>query len=128
MSDERADQKAVSVLIVSDDPVVRAETRFGFPAHISVAFAVDSREAARTMRDLRPEPGAVVVDMQTGNAGGFALVREMSESSAMAPVPVLILLERPQDVWIARKSGATAHAIKPVAPDRLASQVLSLLR
>jgi DNA-binding response OmpR family regulator len=114
------------VLVVTDDPLVREEARYGFPAGVTVSFAVDARDAERALESERPT--VVVVDMQTGNAGGFALAKQMSESSALADVPVLILLQRPQDAWLAKAAGAAAHRTKPLAPGGLSRALLALVQ
>jgi uncharacterized protein YecT (DUF1311 family) len=66
--------------------------------------------------------------MQTGNAGGYALARHMSESEALARIPTLILLQRTQDAWLATRSGATASCTKPLAPGQLAREAVALAR
>jgi DNA-binding response OmpR family regulator len=114
------------VFVVSDDPLVRDEARYGFPEGVEVEFAADAREAATRLS--RRSPTVVVVDMQTGNAGGYALTRYMAESKSLAGVPTLVLLERPQDAWLARNAGATAHRTKPLAPGELALAVLALAK
>jgi CheY-like chemotaxis protein len=114
----------VRVLVVSDDPLVREGARFGFLSDVSVTFAVDAREAWRVLE--HEAPSVVVVDMQTGNAGGFALARDMSESGRLAEVPTLILLERPQDAWLARAAGARAYRVKPLSSGELPRAVMGL--
>lgn len=125
MNDANEDRKSIRVLIVSDDPLIRQEARFGFPSHVAVSFANDSRDAAPML--AQQEPSVVVVDMQTGKAGGFALVTDMTQSGRLARLPVLILLERPHDAWLAKQCGATAWVTKPLGSGRLASLVLALL-
>jgi two-component system phosphate regulon response regulator PhoB len=116
----------LSVLVVSDDPLVREDARYGFPAGVDVSFALDARDAADALRESTPS--VVVVDMQTGNAGGYALARYMAESEALSRVPTLILLQRSQDAWLAARSGATACRTKPLQPGQLAREVLALER
>jgi DNA-binding response OmpR family regulator len=114
-----------SVLVVTDDERVRTEARFGAPAGVEVVTAEDAREATRVLESLHP--AAVVVDMQTGNAGGFSLARTLSESPRLSNIPVLILLERAQDAWLARTAGARAIATKPLPPGELARRITELL-
>jgi CheY-like chemotaxis protein len=111
------------VLVVSDDIVVRDQARWAFPAGVTVSFAVDSRDAWQQLQQRAPS--VVVVDMQTGNAGGYGLTRDMSEDENLARVPVVILLEREQDEWLARSSGATAYRTKPIATGDLVRAVMS---
>jgi CheY-like chemotaxis protein len=114
-----------TVLVVSDDPIVREQARFGFPAGVRVSFANDSRDAWTSLRAERPT--LVVVDMQTGNAGGYGLSRDMAQTERLRAVPVLILLERAVDAWLAHEAGASAYLTKPLGPAELPRAVTSLL-
>jgi two-component system cell cycle response regulator DivK len=105
------------ILVVSDEPAERDEFKFGFPVETEVAFAADAREAWERMRDWTPS--AVVVDLQTGSAGGFGLARDMADDPRLARVPVILLLERPQDAWLAKEAGASAYLVKPVTANRV---------
>jgi DNA-binding response OmpR family regulator len=100
------------LLVVSDDGQVREELRYGLPADFEVDLATDAREAWTHMSETIP--WAVVVDLQTGSAGGYGLARDMSEDARLAHVPVVMLLERPQDEWLAKQAGAAAYLVKPV--------------
>jgi DNA-binding response OmpR family regulator len=114
-----------SLLVVSDDPSVREEMIYGAPSGVEVLSAGDAREAWRVMLDTTPS--AVVVDLQTGSAGGFALVRDMSSDPRLERIPVMMLLEREQDAWLARQAGATDFRVKPLETERLVSACLALL-
>lgn len=112
------------VLVVSDDPNVADEVEFGFAADDVVEQAVDSRDALVAAR--RERPGVVVVDMQTGSAGGFNLIRALRQEKGLRDVPVLVLLERGQDRWLAREAGAQAVRVKPVEINDLVAEVTAL--
>jgi DNA-binding response OmpR family regulator len=99
------------VLVVSDNQAVRDEFAYGFPTDVEVSFARDSRDAWRLLRE-QPR-SAVVVDLQTGSAGGYNLAKEMSATD-LADIPVILLLEREQDAWLARQAGARNYHLKPV--------------
>jgi DNA-binding response OmpR family regulator len=124
MSDASDGFEGLHVLVVSDDPLVREEARFGFPSGVTVSFAVDARGAEGSLSTHLPT--VVVVDMQTGSAGGYALAKYMRETPSLSEVPILMLLERPQDDWVARQGGATANAVKPLGSGRLVTRVLHL--
>ena len=112
----------LSILIVSDDPHVRDEARYSFPADANVSLATDSRAAWGKLH--QGAFSVVLVDMQTGSAGGYALARDMSQSPRLKEVPVVMLLERPQDAWLARAAGAAIYRVKPLPPGELARAAL----
>jgi DNA-binding response OmpR family regulator len=105
------------VLVVTDQKSVRSALRYGFPDDIEVSFVLDSREALRSLPELAPS--VVVVDLQTGSAGGYGLARDMSADVRWATVPVIMLLERDQDAWLAHQAGARVTFTKPVVAGRI---------
>jgi DNA-binding response OmpR family regulator len=75
-------------------------------------------------------PDLVIVDMQMGNMGGMAVCLELrlQESyDAIDHIPVLMLLDRRPDVFLARRSGAEGWLVKPLDPLRLRRAVTALL-
>ena len=75
-------------------------------------------------------PDLVIVDMQMGNMGGMAVCLELrlQESyDALDHIPVLMLLDRRPDVFLARRSGAEGWLVKPLDPLRLRRAVGALL-
>jgi CheY-like chemotaxis protein len=75
-------------------------------------------------------PDLVIVDMQMGNMGGMAVTLELrlQESyDAIDHIPVLMLLDRRPDVFLARRSGAEGWLVKPLDPLRLRRAVAALL-
>ncbi len=110
---------------MSDDPLVLDECEFGFPSNTTVETYPDAREASDAMADRTPD--VVIVDMQTGSAGGYSLTRRMHSFDHLKKVPVLILLEREQDRWLAQQSGATAARVKPLPAASLVREALELI-
>ena len=113
------------VLVVSRDQAVLEDARFGFPSNVEITVASDAREARTVLEDL--SPSVVVVDLRSGSAGGFAVARDMSQMAAQREIPVLILLEREQDAWLAREAGASLYRTKPITAESLAADTLSLV-
>ncbi len=101
------------------------EARYGFPLDIEVVTTADSRSASRLLRDRVPD--VVVIDLHTGSAGGFGLAMDMASDPSLARVPFVMLLERPQDTWLAAQAGAACSRTKPVAPGVVATDVLGLI-
>ena len=124
MSDQSA-ANGSHVLVVSDDERIRDEARFGFEPRLGVALARDAREALTQMET--DVPAVVVIDLHTGSAGGFALAKDMGENSRLRAVPVMMLLDRDQDRWLARQAGAKLIRTKPIDTSDLVADALSLL-
>lgn len=101
-----------TILVVSDDQDAEAELRAGLPEGLEVVGALDATGAIDALATWRPL--VVVVDLQTGRAGGFALAKDLSQDPRLASVPVIILVERDQDRWLAGQAGATEVLRKPV--------------
>lgn len=67
-------------------------------------------------------PDLVVLDLQIGNMGGVATclhLRNEAGAGRLPEVPVLMLLDRSADVFLARRSGAQGWVVKPLDPFRL---------
>ena len=75
-------------------------------------------------------PDLVVLDLQIGNMGGMAVCLDLrlEEGAGRLPhVPVLMLLDRRADVFLARRSEAEGWLVKPLDPLRLRKAVRTLL-
>jgi DNA-binding response OmpR family regulator len=78
----------------------------------------------------RYDPDLVILDLQIGNMGAMAACMDLRlEESAyrIDHVPVLFLLDRRADVFLARRSGAEGWLIKPLDPIRLRKAIRALL-
>ena len=76
-------------------------------------------------------PDLVILDLQIGNMGGMAtcLDLRLEEGAGRIPrrLPVLMLLDRRADVFLARRSDAEGWLLKPLDPIRLRRAVRALL-
>jgi DNA-binding response OmpR family regulator len=113
------------VLVVSDDPSLREEVAYAFPSDVEVVVAEDSLEAVTAMRERQPV--AVISEIRTGHEGGFSLGRHMSQDASLSEVPLFLLLERPQDEWLAGQAGAAAWRTLPVDTSELVRVTLELI-
>jgi len=78
-------------------------------------YVVSKTVAART-------PDLVITDLQVGSMGGMAITMalRLDESAGALPhVPVVMLLDRSADVYLAQRSQAEAWLIKPLDALRL---------
>jgi DNA-binding response OmpR family regulator len=118
-----------TILVASDAPSVRAEI-----AAIAGRPDLEIREARSGPEVLvavaEETPDLLVVDLQMGNMGGMAVCLELRLEESygnLGHVPVLMLLDRRPDVFVARRSGAEGWVVKPLDPIRLRRAVTSLL-
>jgi DNA-binding response OmpR family regulator len=75
-------------------------------------------------------PALVVLDLQIGNMGGMATCIALHQEAGVGRlplVPVLMLLDREADVFLARRSDADGWLIKPVDAFRLRKAATALL-
>jgi DNA-binding response OmpR family regulator len=75
-------------------------------------------------------PDLVILDFQIGNMGGVAVALDLrlEESGDRLPyVPILILLDREADKFLARRSMADAMLVKPIDAGTLRRSVKTLL-
>ncbi len=76
------------------------------------------------------QPDLVILDLQIGNMGAMATCMDLRlEESAgrLDHVPVLFLLDRRADVFLARRAEAEGWVIKPLDPIRLRKAIRTLL-
>ena len=76
------------------------------------------------------DPSLVLLDLQIGNMGGMAAclaIRQEEDMGRLARRPVLLLLDREADEFLARHSSADDWLLKPIDPMRLAKTVRQAL-
>jgi len=122
----------VKVLLVSADPAVRESMALTVrSAQRAMADALQVIEAADGVQGIRLAwrhlPELVVADEIASRAGAFALTRDLKGATTPFPGRIVILLDRTQDSWLARWSGADAWFVKPVNPFELADTVAGFL-
>ena len=116
------------VLLVTDADWVAAQCEAALSGeHIlhRVRRGADTLEAIELV-----DPALVVLDLQVGNMGGMAAclaVRQEEDMGRLPRRPVIMLLDRDADEFLARRSSADAWLVKPIDPMRLARLVASTL-
>ncbi|HEV7888208.1 MAG TPA: response regulator [Acidimicrobiales bacterium] len=118
------------VLIASDESWVREEVRSVLSGRTDmrvqeVASGADAVAAAHAQR-----PDLLVLDLQIGNMGGMATCLELrldESAGRVEHVPVLMLLDRRADVFLARRSEAEGFLVKPLDPIRLRRAITAVL-
>ena len=123
----------MKVLLVSPDAEARDLLRISVGSierrvgeSVSFLEAQDGEQGARI--GLRERPDAVVADEIASRAGAFSLARDLRGAVEPYRGPIVIVLERKHDAWLARWSGADAWLVRPVDPFELADRLVDLIQ
>jgi len=109
------------ILVVADTPWVRSEVHAALTEPDTTIVDLDD-PAAAAATVIRDEIDMVMVDMQVGSMGGMAVTRAIREHMLLnhfVPVPVIMLLDRSADGFLARRAGAAAWVVKPFTSQQL---------
>ncbi|MFD8645624.1 hypothetical protein ACFV14_35570 [Streptomyces zaomyceticus] len=125
-------QSSATVLVYSDDANTREQVRLAAgrrPA--SDVPPVEFVECATLPAVLRRlDEGGIdvcVLDGEAVPAGGMGVCRQIKDEVFHCP-PVLLLIGRPQDAWLATWSRADAAVTLPVDPVDFAASLAALIR
>jgi CheY-like chemotaxis protein len=118
------------ILLVAAEPGRRERLRLALERLEAGSGEVEFLEAENGDLALavaeRDHPDLVVVEVGVTPYGAFGLTRDLKALPELA-CPVVIVLERVQDEWLARWSGADAMVQRPVDPFALAQVARRLL-
>ncbi|MFI6929166.1 hypothetical protein [Streptomyces sp. NPDC050287] len=125
-------QPTATVLVYSDDSNTREQVRLASgrrPApDVPPVEYVECATPAAVISEL--DKGGIDVCVLDGEAvpmGGMGLCRQIKDEIFNCP-PVLVLMGRPQDAWLATWSRAEAAVTLPVDPVEFAAALAALLR
>ena len=115
--------------MASDAKWVRDHVRAALSGPGFEVIEVESGHDVRNVvADKRPD--LVIVDLQIANMGGMAVsldLRLEEYGDRLPHVPILLLLDREADKFLARRSAADAMLVKPIDPGTLRRTVKTLL-
>ncbi|MGH9189433.1 MAG: response regulator [Acidimicrobiales bacterium] len=117
------------ILIASDAATVRADVKGSLDDPATVVREL-TRGAEVLPAVVHHQPDLVVLDLQIGKMGGMAVCLDLrleEGAGRLGHVPVLMLLDRRADVFLARQSTADGWVLKPVDPIRLTRAIRALL-
>ena len=120
----------LDVVVASDEAWVRAEVAAVLSAQPDVEVHEITSGSSVLWAVHEYDPELVIVDLQIGNMGGMASCMELrleEGAGRIAHVPVLMLLDRRPDVFLARRAGAEGWVVKPLDPIRLRKAIQALL-
>jgi DNA-binding response OmpR family regulator len=131
MPGEATPGKPVKVLVYSDDRNIRAR--------VTMALGIRPDETLPPLDfvECATQPAALVhldtgtidlaiLDGEAVPSGGIGLCRQLKDEIFQAP-PVLVLMGRPQDAWLATWARADAVVAHPVNPFELTERTIALL-
>jgi DNA-binding response OmpR family regulator len=131
VSVQREQGTPVKVLVYSDDRNIRAR--------VTMALGIRPDETLPPLDfvECATQPAALVqldtglidlaiLDGEAVPSGGIGLCRQLKAEVFQAP-PVLVLMGRPQDAWLATWAGADAVIAHPVNPFELTETTVALL-
>ncbi|HKX76436.1 MAG TPA: hypothetical protein VJR05_13710 [Acidimicrobiia bacterium] len=112
------------LLLVTDSTWVRNDVAAALPPgwHLELT---DSRSVVAAAAQSQPD--AVLIDLQVGSMGGYAVVRALKAGMAASdvePARLILLLDRRADRFLVARSGADAAVVKPFTAQEL-RQVVS---
>ncbi len=107
-------------LVVADESWVRNEVHAALS--IGANELIDHDDPATAADAVGDESvDAAIVDLQVASMGGMAVTRAIRDRED--PVPVIILLDREADTFLAGRSGASAWVTKPFTASALRAAV-----
>ena len=115
------------VLIVDDDPDIRAMLRFTLAdQHLTVSDAADGVQALHILESEPPD--VMVLDLMMPNLDGFGVLQAMRERGIAPTTRVIILTCKVDERDLVRgwELGADEYLTKPLNPDHLAAKIHAL--
>jgi DNA-binding response OmpR family regulator len=104
------------VLIATDADAVFAEVEAALVDEATSIVRVRKGQDVAGAVAAAP-PDLVILDLQIGNMGGIASCLHLHHEAGagrLPAVPVMMLLDRQADVFLARRSGANGWVVKPL--------------
>jgi DNA-binding response OmpR family regulator len=104
-----------TILLVTDSQWVRNDIEAAIVTPTTTINHVTDPRAVVEAAGEAP-PSIYVVDMQVGSMGGMAITRAIKAAAINGQIidsPVLLLLDRTADEFIAKRAGADRWVVKP---------------
>ena len=118
------------VVVASDESWVRDDVRSVLSTRPDTTVREVGSGPAVLAAVQEAPPDLVILDLQIGNMGAMAVCLDLrleEGAGRLGHVPVLMLLDRRADVFLARRCGAEGWVVKPLDPFRLRKAVHELL-
>lgn len=106
---------ASRIVVIADEAWARNEVHAALTEPDYILIDHDDPRSAFDVIDTE-NPDAVVIDLQVKSMGGMAIARELRQQAALQKqesVPVVLLLDRAADGFLAKRAGVAAWVMKP---------------
>jgi DNA-binding response OmpR family regulator len=117
------------VLVAADSLDVAREIESVLPApEFDVLITTRGQLVSKLAAERTPD--LVIADLQIGNMGGMAITMDLrleATGGRLPHIPVLQVLDRRADVFMARRSGCEGWILKPLDPIRLRKAIRAVL-
>ncbi|MEV0324094.1 hypothetical protein ACIBKX_02235 [Streptomyces sp. NPDC050658] len=125
-------QPTATVLVYSDNASTREQVRLATgrrpAADVPEVEFIECATLPAVLKELdRGGIDVCVLDGEAKPVGGMGVCRQIKDEIFRCP-PVLLLMGRPQDAWLATWSRAEAAVTLPVEPVEFADSLAALLR
>ncbi len=125
-------QTPLRVLVYSDDVNTRQQVilALGRRPHPDLPEVTYVEVATEPVVIANMDAGGVdlaILDGEAVPAGGLGIAKQLKDEIYQCP-PILVLIGRPQDAWLATWSRAESTVSHPIDPILLADSVVALLR
>lgn len=132
MSAQQPSEAEVTVLVYSDDRTTREQIRLALGRKVAADLPpVQVVECATPRAVLQAlDAGGIdtaVLDGEAVPAGGMGIARQVKDEIPNCP-PILVVVGRMDDAWLATWSRAEAVVAHPIDPIKLPDEVAGLLR
>lgn len=132
MSAEQSAESQAKVLIYSDDRTTREQIRLAMGKRVAADLPViDVFECATPAAVIAAVDAGrfdlLILDGEAVPEGGMGVCRQLKDEIPNCP-PVLLIVGRMQDAWLATWSRAEAVISHPIDPVKLPTEVAGLLR
>ncbi len=127
-----ASAEPLKILVYSDDAHTRSDVMLalGKRPHPDLPEVEYVEVATEPMVIDHMDTGTIdlaILDGEAVPAGGLGIARQLKDEIFGCP-PLLVLIGRPQDAWLATWSRADAAVLHPIDPLQLADVVTRLVR
>ena len=127
-----SDSKPLKVLVYSDDLTTRQQVilalgRRPHPDLPEVSYVEVATEPVVIQNLDAGHIDLAILDGEAVPAGGMGIAKQIKDEIYNCP-PILVLIGRPQDAWLATWSRADAAVPHPIDPIQLSEAVVGLLR